>query len=244
MEINKLEYSDYDKITDLLMFLSTDILLKFAVVLSKSVSKTDNTRKFLHSECVYESKYRNIDESISITRTMNTYYFLIDIKGDFFGSIVLKPGDVEILKMIIDKKILPWFFGKNMAFQIRENKLYLGEYGEPVIYAPSDYKYLGFAPIVITYENGQSKQGIRIYVNNQDTFAELDIDSFMTFVNIIKCTDMYNAACNLVNYVKMPPYGINQFKMVGLGSGGYRNEMRDYNSNKRNNFLDNSKKKS
>ena len=241
--MEKLEYTDYDKITDLLMYLSSDILLKFSVVLSKNTSKNDNTRKFLHSECVYNSKYKNVNESISITRTMNTYYFLIELKNDFLGSIVLRPGDIEILKMLLDQKILPWFFGNNIAFQIRDNKLYLGEYGESVLYTQNDYKYLGFTPIILTYEDGQSKQGIRININNQDTYADLDIDTFMNFVNIIKCTDMYNAACNLVNYVKIPPYGINQFKMSGLGSGGYRNDMSGYN-NRGNNFLDNSKKKS
>ena len=240
--MEKLEYTDYDKITDLLMYLSSDILLKFSVVLSKNISKNDNTRKFLHSECVYNSKYKNVNESISITRTMNTYYFLIELKNDFLGSIVLRPGDIEILKMLLDQKILPWFFGNNIAFQIRDNKLYLGEYGESVLYTQNDYKYLGFTPIILTYEDGQSKQGIRITVNNTDTYADLDIDTFMNFVNIIKCTDMYNAACNLVNYVKIPPYGINQFKMSGLGSGGYRNDMSSYN-NRGNNFLDNNSKK-
>lgn len=239
--IQKYEYMDYDKITDLLMFFSNDILLKFSVLLSKNVSKTNKSRKFFHSECIYSSKYMDTNESVSIIRNMNMYYFLIDIKNDFLGSIVLKPGDVEILKMLLDQRILPWFFGNNKAFQIIDNKLYLGEYGESVMYTQDDYKYLGFTPIVITYEDGQSKQGIRINVNNQDTFADLDIDSFMTFVNIIKCTDMYNAACNLINYVKMPPYGINQFKSVGLGSGGYRNDMSGYN-NKGNSFLNNAKK--
>lgn len=234
-EVNKFEYTDYDKITDTIMFFSSDISLKFSVVLSKNASKIDKTRKHMHSECVYSSKYIGTDEAVSISRSMNTYYFLIDIRNDFLGSILLRPGDIEILKMLLDQKILPWFFGNNIAFQIKDNKLYLAEYGEPVMFTQSDYKYLGFTPIVITYEDGQSKQGIRVNVNNQDTFADLDIDQFMNFVNIIKCTDMYNAACSLVNYVKIPPYGLNQFKMAGgLGSASRMN----------NNFLDNAKKKS
>jgi len=233
--VEKFEYTDYDKITDTLMYLSNDLVLKFSVILSKSVSKTDKTRKHIHSECIYSSKYIGIDNAISISRLMNTYYFIIDIKNDFLGSIVLRPGDIEILKMLLDQRVLPWFFGNKIAFQIKENKLYLGEYGETVMFTQSDYKYIGFTPIVITYEDGQSKQGIRITVNTQDKFADIDIDQFMTFVNIIKCTDMYNAACNLVNYVKMPPYGINQFKMAGgLGSA----------SRISNNFLDNAKKRS
>ena len=191
-DITKLEYTDYDKITDTLFFLSSDITLKFSVVLTKCASKLDKSRKHMHSECVYSSKFIGTDEAISISRAMNIYYFLIDIRNDFLGSIILRPGDIEILKMLLDQRILPWFFGNNIAFQIKENKLYLGEYGESVIFTQSDYKYIAFTPIVMTYEDGKSKQGIRVTVNNQDTYADLDIDSFMNFVNIIKCTDMYN----------------------------------------------------
>ena len=81
-----------------------------------------------------------------------------------------------------------------------------------------------FRKLVFTYEDGKYKEGIRIYLNSQDAFADLDIDRFMQFVNIIKCTDMYNAALTMINYVKIPPYGINIWRSTGLGSGGYSNE--------------------
>lgn len=239
--IENLSYEDYDKITDILMFLSTDITLKFSVMLSRNMSKNDKSRKHIHSECTYTSKYIGTDQSISIIRQMLSYYFLIDIKNDFMGSIVLRPGDIEILKMLINQKILPWFFGNNTAFQITDGKLHLANYGKPVMFTQNDYKYIGFTPIVITYDDGQSKQGLRMNFNNQDTYCDIDIDTFMNFVNIIKCTDMYNAACNLVNYVKMPPYGLNQFSAGGLGSARFKD---DINKTRNNNFLDNAKKKS
>ena len=142
--------------------------------------------------------------------------------------------------MLLNQQILPWFLGANRVFGVQEKKLYIKDFGAPVVYAQSDYKFVSFQPIIFEYEDGKFKEGIRIYLNNQDSFADLDIDRFMQFVNIIKCTDMYNAALTMINYVKIPPYGINNHRNVGLGSGGgYEYNSRNSSSgSKTNNFLD------
>jgi len=212
-----IDYTDYDRITDKLMFLSSTITLNFTVTLAKK-DKFGN-RAHLHYEVEYSSKFRDQNMAHSIKRDI-VYYFTIDNSNDFGNGLVLRPQDVEILKMLLDQQILPWFFGNNRVFGIKENKLFIKEYGSPVTYAQSDYKFISFNPIIFEYEDGKFKEGIRIYLNNQDAFADLDIDKFMQFVNIIKCTDMYNAALTMINYVKMPPYGINNHTSVGLGSGG------------------------
>ena len=231
--IESVSYTDYDKITDTIIYLSDLLSLKFSVVLAKNASRNDKTRKHMHSEFVYPSKYIGTDYSRSLLRTMNLFYFVIDIKNDFAGSIVLSPGDIEMLKIFMDQKVIPWYFGQNPAFQIKDGMLYLSEYGEPAIYTQSAYKYIGFEPIVLVDENKECEQGLRLFVNNRDTICDLDMETFMKFVNIIKNTDMYGAACSLVNYVKCPPYGLNEFKNSGLGSGGaYRNS-----------YLDNAKKR-
>ena len=215
--MENIDFTDYDRISDTLMFLSTTIKLCFTVVLCKK-DKMGN-RAHIHSEYEYPSKFRDQNMARSIKRDIN-YYYTIDNMNDFGNGLVLRPQDIEILKMLLDQQILPWFFGKNRVFNIKDNKLYIKEFGEPVVYAQSDYKFVSFNPIVFTYEDGKYKEGIRIYLNSQDAFADLDIDRFMQFVNIIKCTDMYNAALTMINYVKIPPYGINTYKNVGLGSGG------------------------
>lgn len=212
-----IDYTDYDRITDRLMFLSNNIILNFTVTLSKK-DKAGN-RAHIHSEYEYASKFKNQDMARSIKRDI-TYYFTLDNSNDFGNGLILRPQDIEILKMLLNQQVLPWFFGSNRVFDIKENKLYIKDFGSPVVYAQSDYKYVSFNPIVFTYEDGKYKEGIRIYLNNQDSFADLDIDRFMQFVNIIKCTDMYNAALTMINYVKIPPYGINTYKNIGLGSGG------------------------
>lgn len=219
MEISNqnIDYTDYDRITDRLMYLSSNITLNFTVTLSKK-DKLGN-RTHIHYETEYASKYKDQNMSRSIKRDI-IYYFTLDNIQDFANGLVLFPQDIEILKMLLNQQILPWFFGSNRVFGIKEDKLYVKEFGNPVVYAQSDYKFVSFNPIVFEYEDGKYKEGIRIYLNNQEAFADLDIDKFMQFVNIIKCTDMYNAALSIINYVKIPPYGINNHRAVGLGSGG------------------------
>jgi hypothetical protein len=241
--MSEIDFTDYDKITDTLMNFDNVISLKFSVLLSKN-SKTKD-RNHIHSEWVYPSKYMNTNESRSITRWMN-YYFILDIKGDFTGSVILRPQDVEVIKMLIDSKILPWFFdASKRVFQIKENKMFLKGEVAPAIFPQNEYKYIMFTPMVLQYEDNNSKEGIRMYLNNDSTFVDIDIDKFMGFVNIIKCTDMYNAACNLINYAKMPPYGVNVSTTApGLGSSTYvenREPTFDKSTpNKRgNNFLNN-----
>lgn len=223
------DFTDYDKITDTLMNFDNNISLKFSVLLSKKSKSKD--RMHIHSEYVYPSKYMNTNESRSIYRWM-TYYFIIDIKNDFLGSIVLRPQDVEIIKMLLDSKILPWFFDSSKrAFQIEENKMFLTTGDFQAMFAQNDYKYIMFTPIVMEYEDGRFKEGIRMYLNNSSTFTDIDIDTFMGFVNIIKCTDMYAVATNLVNYVKIPPYGVNQYVSAGgLGSSSYVDNKEPYNN--------------
>ena len=219
MEVShqNIDYTDYDRITDTLMFFNQYIKLSFTVALSKK-DKMGN-RAHIHTDMEYPSKFHDQNVARSIKRDLN-YYFTIDNTNDFGNGLVLRPQDVEILKMLLNQQILPWFFGVNRVFGIKEDKLYIKEYSGSVVYAQSDYKFISFDPIVFTYEDGKYKEGIRIYLNNQDAFADLDIDRFMQFVNIIKCTDMYNAALTMINYVKIPPYGINIWRNVGLGSGG------------------------
>ncbi len=242
MEVShqSIDFTDYDRITDRLMFLSAIITLNFTVTLAKK-DKAGN-RTHIHYEAEYSSKFRDQNVARSIKRDI-IYYFTLDNSEDFGNGLVLRPQDVEILKLLLNQRILPWFFGTNRAFDIKDNKLYLKEFGEPVIYAQSDYKFVSFAPIVFEYEDGKFKEGIRIYLNNQASFADLDIDKFMQFVNIIKCTDMYNAALTMINYVKIPPYGINNHRSVGLGSGGDENRYKSVDRSSgglgsRNGFLD------
>ena len=246
-KLSNISFTDYDRITDNLMYLSNTITLNFHVILSRK-SKEGN-RVFFQYETCSHSKYRDQDIGRNIKRNMS-FYYTIDNKNDFANGLILRPQDVKLLTMLINQQVIPWYFDqRKRLFSIKDDKLIIkGEY-KPVIYSQSDYKYISFSPIIYTYEDQTFKEGVRINLNSSSEYADLDIDKFMGFLYILESTDMYAVASNLAVYAKIPPYGINVYSMTGLG-GGYvqdnwnsSSETNNNSKKKGNSFLDGLKRK-
>ena len=209
-------FEQYDRITDTLLYLSDSITLNFTV----SLSRKDRTggRAFFHYETQYQSKYIGSDNAKAIKRYMN-FFYTIDDKNDFGNSFILRPQDIAVLIMLFDNQLLPMYFGTKRIFKVIDDQLaIIGEY-TPVVYTQSEYKYLMFEPIVIKYENGSYKEGLRFTLNNKSNYIDIDIDRFLGFYHLLKNTDMYAVACSMVHYTKTAPYDVNVFKRQGLGGG-------------------------
>ena len=237
-----IDFTDYNRITDVLMYFTETITLNFTVSLY-SKTKTGERRFFQ-----YETEYGTGDvfnsKTRSIKRNMN-FYFTIDNRDQFTAGMLLRPQDVEALNILIDQKILPWFFGDESinAFQIIDNKLCLKTF-EEVYFTQSDNKYIKFEPIVYSYEDGSFSQGIKMTLASGDTIP-INLDKFLGFMHLLR-SDMYAVATSLINYVKTPPYGINEYKVGGLGTGKPKEDwvpMREPQNKRGNNFLNSAKKK-
>ena len=248
---NHIDFTDYDRVVDNIFYFTQNISMSFTVVMSRK-NQSNNHRMFFQYETEYSSKYSDTNIGRSIKRNIN-YYYTIDNKNDFANGFILRPQDVELMCMVIGNQIMPWLIGNKRIFGITKDKSRLIIKGEfsPVIYAQSEYKYLKFVPIVVTFEDGTYKEGIRMYLNSDSEFADMDLDKFLGLYHILRTTDMYAVACSMLNYAKMPPYGVNTFRMSGLG-GGYVNNDWDNsddiselknNKGKGNSFLDNAKAK-
>ena len=241
MANSPISFEDYDRVTDTLMYLSDDLTLNFSVSLSRKLMNS-NERKFFHWETMTGiDKYGSSKRSIK--RNMN-YSFIINCRSNFNAGIMLKPQDVEMLLIVIEKKILPWFFGNNKesAFQMVNDNLALKHF-EPISYAQSEAKYMVFEPIIYS-DNEKSTRGIRLTIQSGNS-ADMEIDTFMGFFNILK-SDMYAVACSLINYAKIGPYGINVYNPSGLGAPPSEaiNNWSNINENRgfmKNSFLDNAK---
>lgn len=244
--MENIDFTEYERIQDTLMYLTDKMTLSFVLALSKKMM--NGQRSFYH----YETKYNSDNYGTqlrSIKRNMN-YYFLIANKDVFGSGILLRPQDVEMILMLINSKVLPWYFGtqKQHAFQIIDNKLVLKEF-TPVVYTQSENRFIGFEPIVYSYEEtGQFAEGVNILFSQGES-CPMTIDKFMGFINILK-SDMYAIACSMANYVKMPPYGVNVYSPVGLGAAPISAKVESEwaptkkpNPFGKNSFLENAKKK-
>ncbi len=203
-------YLDYDRISDILIYFSKEITLKFNVSLANK--DKDGRRRFFHREAIYQSKYSNVGEVISIKRELN-FYFSIDDSRNFQNGVMIGVQDVFLFKILADKNIIPWYIGNRSIFSTSPDDgsiILTGKY-KPQQFVLSDYKYLEFLPIVIRYEDGKTSFGVRMNINNPENYVDMDLNKFLAFYHIITNTDMYVAACSMVNYVKTQPYGINTF---------------------------------
>ena len=216
-----MEFQDYDRISDTLLFFDNNTTLEFVVTLS-SKDKSGN-RVFFHSECDYDSnKYYGVDKGHSIKRRMS-FYFAINDKRAFDRSFIIRPEDAMMLSMVMKSQILPWYFDpKRKIFSFVEGQLRITGTYQDVYFAKTEYSYLRIQPCVYKFDDGTYKEGIRMYVSSESVFVDMEIDKFMGLYYFISQTDMYSAACGLASYAKTPPYGINKFSM-GLGGNNRYN---------------------
>lgn len=228
-----INFLDYDKISDTLMYFCQEISLKFCVGLSRK-DKLGNIVHF-HNEYKYENSKLN-KTSLSIKRNINPY-FMIDDSTNFDNSIMIRVSDIILLRMVMEKITIPWFIGVNRIFGFdKEKKLQIKGKWTPADFVLSDYKYISFAPIVIVYENGSTKEGVRMTVNDKSNYVDMDINRFLEFYYYITNTDVYNAAIGLLNYVKQGPYGVN---LTDMNNNSYRDTdwgNNEYKSNAKNYF--------
>jgi hypothetical protein len=218
-------FTDFDKITDTILYLSNDVTV--SICLNLNTKSKDGKVKNFHSEYKYYSDNLGKD-SYSIKRTVQPYFSINDLK-DFKNSIMLKVNDIWMLKILMDNKVMPWFIGKTRLFFFDENnKLQIKGKYDIQEFRLNEYNFMAFAPIVIRFEDGTDKEGIRLFINSKDRFVDMTIDIFISFYYLISNTDLYNAGANMLNYVKMSPYDCGLFEM-GTGAANY-DEYDEWNS--------------
>lgn len=226
-------FVNYDRISDTLMYLSMNpiVTLKFIVDLTR-LDRFDNEKSF-HMETKFTSKKFGRD-SYTITRTYNCYYAINYKIDETLLGCTLRPADVQVLNMLIDTSIMPWYVGNNRVYSMIDDKMVINKPYTDVTLPISEMNYLRFAPVVINYEDSDSyKEGIRLEINGRDNCIDITLDKFMEFVYIMHNTDMIGLASSMLAYVKTPPYQVNA---SNFGSSGLSTNRGGYTKNKGNFF--------
>lgn len=221
MNESPIMYLDYDRISDVLLYLTTNITLKFNVKLS--FADKFGHRKSFHRESVFESKFSNVKDGYNIKRDVS-FYWSIDDASNFNNGIMITIKDIFFFKLFVENKILPWYIGKTCIYGTSpdDNKIIIKGKFKPEQFVLSDYKYMEFIPIVLNYDNGRTTDyGIRIIINNPNNFIDINFNTFVAMYQLIAFTDPYAVASSMINYVKMPPYAQNVFD---VRAGGYVEE--------------------
>lgn len=204
-------FLNYDKITDTIMFFNKYITLNFCVNLTR---KSKNGIMSFHSEYEFYSYGENYERESHTIKRMIDSYFLINDSRDFNNSIVIRAQDILMLRFLLSDQILPWFVGKHRVFNFDNNgRLILRGNWKQQEFPLSEYKFIGFAPIILEYDDGTLKEGIRFIFNSSDNYVDIDVNKFFEFYHYIMDTNMYTTAAILLNYVKTMPYECNMIDL-------------------------------
>lgn len=201
-----IEFDDYDKISDDMMYLGNNISLRFNVLLSRKASMVDNTRRFFHSEYQHKSKFIDTDSSISIKRTFS-YYISIDVGGDRWdSSVMIRIQDILALRELL-RQATKWLMD-NKTFEVIDGNLICRK-RKPIKFANMpDGKYISFDPVVLEHDSVQ-RAGIRMSISSNDVYVDMNTDIFFGFKYLIDTVDMFSCAQNMLNYIGRPDYGYN-----------------------------------
>ena len=202
-----LTFLDYDKISDNLMFLGRNVSLNFNV--SLAYKTPEGSRRHFHSEYRYKSKYNDVSNVCSVKRTFD-YYLTIDVKGDMDNSIMIRTSNMIMLKLKL-AKVAEWF---TTLFKVKNDRLcIIGDYENISMLLPAN-KAIVFEPVIINYEDETCKEGVRLFINNNEIYTDLTIDRFMELWYLIDNLNMYQSAIVLLNYMHSDLVGINLYDMT------------------------------
>lgn len=213
-----IQYIDYDKLSDDVLYLGSKLFLRMNVSLS---SKGDQDQRYhFHKEYKYDSKYAT-DKLMSIKRSFD--YFLSLEKIDCKVSIMIRSQDMILFKVKLEQ-VSKWF--ETDTFGLKGKELIVIKKRQPILLEGLALnKYIQFDPIVITWENtGEQTPGVRVTLGDPSIFADITVDKFFGLVYTISTFNMYQSAQILVNYLGRPSFGMNSYE---IEDNSYLNDKQD-----------------
>lgn len=225
MAIQPISFLDYGRVSVILMMFDKSFRLSLVV----NMTHKNQQGKITHNINEYYYHNENYGMNMISTKMFLDCWFQIDSteKTGCYASIY--PRDIFIVQKALTEMVLPWFFGDKRIFKLDNNsRLVLKGKYTPVEIPFNNNIFLRFDPIILDYEDGTCKEGVRMTVSNNDCYSEFNINKFLEFYYIIMNTDIVSAALNMINYLKIEPYGINLKNINGTQeytatSGGVNN---------------------
>ena len=213
VEAIKLTHDNYEKITDELMWLSKDWMLKFTVILNRKTDKFG--RQNYHKEVGY---YKDNNYCVNINRSFDYFLIIESNTKDYNGikdSVSIRATDMYVLKFKLNA-VAEWFTAEHNQglFAKKDGKIFMPRSVNPIKITGLMFdKYLEFEPSILTLENGEQMIGVRMYINSDVNSVFMEISRFLGFKDFIETFNMYQSAQLMLNYLQRPEYGENLYDM-------------------------------
>lgn len=216
------QFLQLDKISDDVLSIAPNIVLRFNVALSKISS---GKRYHYHKEYMYSSKNCQ-DPLITIKRSFDYYLsFENNIKKDGYEKLFIRVGtaDYLLLKQSFEEAA-SWFTNKKYEY------LYAKDRGKLIMVAPipkirirlPQNKYIEISPTIVEKGEAEADKGPGVFIDFGDVVnsVNLTLDRFMGLHYVISCFNMYQSATILLNYISRPSIGTNSFNMSNYSTNG------------------------
>lgn len=203
-----INYIDYDKLSDDVLYLGSNLFLRMNVSLS---NKGDQDQRYhFHKEYRYDSKYTSNGKLLSIKRSFN-YYLSLD-KTDTKMNIMIRPQDMILFKMNLEQ-VSKWF--SDNTFGTKGREVILRNRKESIVLPGlAQQRYIQFDPVVVVWENtGDQTPGVRVTLGDPSIYADISVDRLFALLYTISNFNMYESAQLLVNYLGRPNFGMNLYEI-------------------------------
>lgn len=216
------QFLQLDKISDDVLSIAPNVVLRFNVALSKISS---GKRYHYHKEYMYPSKNYH-EPLITIKRSFDYYLsFENSVKKDGNDKLFIRIGiaDYLVLKQGFEEAVA-WYTDKEYAhLYARDNGklIMVNPIPKRVIHLPQN-KYIKLEPVILEIGETEAdrKPGISIDFGDGVNIVSLTLDRFMGLHYVISCFNMYESATILLNYISRPSIGTNSFNMANYGYNG------------------------
>lgn len=208
--IDPLIYSSYEKMTDDLYWISSNLLLRFNVTLAHY--DKEGNRVGFHKEFKYPSNKTSYGYLKSIRRDFDFYLSIENFyrrNGEERVFIPINVQDIISVRMAL-QVVFSWFNDK------KYEGLYVTKNGKLMMTSPTPSymiqmpgnNYIEYKPIIIEKRTGVDDKEPGVYMGINDSYGcRLSLRTFMGFKYLIDSIDMYQVALLMLNYLGRPELG-------------------------------------
>ena len=210
------QYADYDKIADVVMYINSTHVLKFYTELYR---KTKRGRFPFHTEIGYDL---GDGLRVNINREFHYYLAIESILRDDNGDktqIRIYLQDIYFLSVKLNQ-VLSWFTDSrfNKLFVKRDGRIIMTEHPDSIVINLSFDKYIEFEPGIIV-KSGEEITGVKVYLSSDKAGFFLSTDELFSFYYCIANFNMYQSAQLMLAYIGPPEPGVNYHGMNSISQG-------------------------
>lgn len=205
-EMCTIVHNDYEKISDRIMFLSNDYMLKFNVELNRR--SKDKEKENFHKEFGYtlNGEYR-----ININREFNSYLSIESVRRIDSNKVQIKITMNEIFYFKVKlQKAVDWFTTEQFKslFVKKDDRIIIPVKVDPIIAHVAYGQYIEFEPSTAMYNNEQII-GVQVYLSSDNISFFMGINTLLSLNYFIDTFNMYQSAQLMLNYLGRPENGTN-----------------------------------